>query len=180
MASGKRFSLFGPRCGNVFRLFCRSFAVSVARILRANSRSSSVQPACRNAAMRGTSPLRAFGSADSWSRLYQSGTRRWFRSSSPRLGDFLDARVDLLRIGHLRGADQVQHLGPGLHHVRRNSAGIGDGVMNARFSMMCSLRKFVPVVINVTASSALRPRCGELAAWAAILKPPRPEYWPAC
>lgn len=26
-------------------------------------------------------------------------------------GDFLDARVDLLRIGHLRGADQVQHLG---------------------------------------------------------------------
>ncbi len=30
----------------------------------------------------------------------------------------------------------------------------------------------MPVVINVTASSALRPRCGELAAWAAILKPP--------
>lgn len=49
------------------------------------------------------------------------------------LGDFLDARVDLLRIGHLRGADQVQHLGLGLYHVGRNPAGIGDGVMNARF-----------------------------------------------
>ena len=49
------------------------------------------------------------------------------------LSDFFDAFVDLLRIGHLRGADQIQHLGLRLHHVGRNPAGIGDGVMDARF-----------------------------------------------
>ena len=49
------------------------------------------------------------------------------------LGDFLDALVDLLRIRHLRGADQVQHLGLRLHHVGRNPAGVGNGVMDARF-----------------------------------------------
>lgn len=33
------------------------------------------------------------------------------------LRDLLNARVDLLRVGHLRGADQVQHFGLRLHHV---------------------------------------------------------------
>jgi site-specific recombinase XerC len=41
-------------------------------------------------------------------------------------------------------------------------------VIYTAFSIMCSFRKLVPVVISVTASSALRPRCGEFAACAAV------------
>ncbi|SPX66712.1 Uncharacterised protein [Leclercia adecarboxylata] len=56
-----------------------------------------------------------------------------FRHQRCALGNLFDALVDLPGIGHFRGADQIQHFCLSLHDVRRDAAGIGDGVVNAGF-----------------------------------------------
>ena len=134
MASGKGFSLFGPRCGYVFQavlqVVCRErgadFTGKFAFFFRPVRRAVMLQCAVHGPFER---TVRQIAGAGFIKATLDSG----FGHHRRALGDFLDARVDLLRIGHLRSADQVQHFCLSLHHVRRNSAGIGDGVMNARF-----------------------------------------------
>ena len=48
------------------------------------------------------------------------------------LGDFLDPGEDLLRIGHFRRANEIQHLRLRLDNVGGDAAGIGDGVVHPR------------------------------------------------
>ncbi len=49
------------------------------------------------------------------------------------LGDVDHPLVNVLRLVELRCADQVQHLGVGLHHVGGAAAGVGDRIVQPRF-----------------------------------------------